>query len=390
MTGGRLPITLQPGVLRWARERAELDPDELARKVHVKPQRVMEWERSGSITIPQTRRLAGATYTPLGYLYLPEPPDESLPIADFRTIGDGPLRRPSPALLDTVYAMQQRQLWMRDEMVIEYEAPPLSFVGEFAITDEPSKVADAIRDTLGLDNNWASQRSNWENAQRFLRNRIESIGVLLVINGVVGNNTSRKLNVDEFRGFALVDEYAPLIFINNADYKPAQMFTLAHELAHIFVGETGLSNFENFQPSAHTTEQFCNLTAAEFLVPESDLKAFWPIANRSADRYGAIARHFKVSRIVAARRILDLDFIDMATFFAFYNEYTEKEWRSREQAEGGGNFWNTQRWRIGIRFAGMVVRAVKEGRMTYKEAYSLTGLRGETFDNMPDKLELGV
>ena len=383
-------ITLQPGILRWTRERAQLNAEDLARKVQVKPERVLAWERSGEITMAQAQRLARATYTAFGCLFLSEPPDESLPIADFRTMGDEQPQQPSPNLLDTVYAMQRRQDWMRDELMLEYEDPPLPFVGKFTLTDKPQEVAAAIRETLSLDNDWASQHSNWEDAQRSLRDRVESIGVLLVINGVVGNNTHRKLDTEEFRGFALVDEYAPLIFINNADYKPAQMFTLIHELAHIFVAETGLSNFEKLHPSHHATEHFCNITAAEFLIPENDLLAFWPTASRAADSFKAVASHFKVSTIVAARRTLDLEIIDSDTYFKYYDEFTNQEWRSTQQTQNGGDFWNTQRWRIGTRFAGMVIRAVKEERMTYKEAYSLTGLKGGTFENMAEKLGLEI
>ena len=380
-------VEVQPELLRWARERSGREAEYLRKRFP----KLDAWE--GGTALPTFRQLADfarTTYTPIGYMFLQEPPDDNLPIADLRTIGDEPLRRPSPNLLDTVYAMQRRQAWMRDELIIEYETPPLSFVGRFQFTDEPVIVAEAIRETLGLELGWASRNPNWESAQRFLRDRIESIGVLLFINGILGNNTHRKLDAEEFRGFALVDEYAPLLFINNADYKTAQMFTIAHELVHIFVGETGVSHFENFQPSAHAIEQFCNRAAAEFLVPERELHDYWDRVPRTSTRYSSIAHHFKVSSVVAARRALDLDLIGRDEFFAFYNEHGAKERNRWQQTQGGGDFWNTQRWRIGPRFAAAVIRAVKEDRLTYKEAYSLTDLRGDTFDNLPDRMGIEV
>ena len=383
-------ITLQPGVLRWARERADLNSEELARKVQVKPERVLDWERSGEITMSQAQRLARATHTAFGYLFLSEPPDESLPIADFRTVGDEPLRRPSPNLLDTVYAMQRRQAWMRDEMIIEYESQPLPFVGTYSLTDDPQEVAGAMRDALDIADGWASSVQSWSDALRHLRDKVEDAGILVVFNGVVGNNTSRKLDRDEFQGFALVDEYAPLIFVNNSDFKTAQMFTLAHELAHIFVGETGLSHFQDMQPADNDTERFCDRTAAEFLVPERELRPLWEDAASAHNPYQFIARHFKVSVIVAARRALDAEIIDKSGFMDFYAEYANEEWRSSQEKRGGGNFWSNQIWRVGPRFATAVVRAVKEGRLTYREAYSLTDLIGETFEDMPAKLELSL
>ena len=377
-------ITLQPEVLLWARERAGLSPEQLAKKMKVKPERVSEWEITGKISIAQADRLAERTYTPLGYLYLSKPPEEPLPIRDFRTPGDVPLRRPSPNLLDTIYQMQRRQDWMRDDL-IESGADPLPFVGTYSLVDGYMEVAAAMRAALGLADGWAEERSSWSDALRFLRNKLDENGVLVVFNGVVGNSTRRKLDRTEFQGFALVDEYAPLVFVNSADYIAAQMFTLAHEVAHLFAGATGLTLFDRLLPADHETERFCNQVAAEFLVPQEELEGSWPAVQGLDNPYQAIARKFKVSAIVAARRALDLDLIDRDSFFAFYRD-------NRQQGEGGrftgegGNFWNIQRWRIGPRFAGAVARAAGEGRLLYREAYSLTGLKGDTFDQIPEKL----
>ena len=386
MSSRRLQIMLQPDVLRWARERTRVSRDELAQKLQVSPERVLEWERSGRISIAQADKLARRTHTPLGFLYLAEPPEDHLPIPDFRTRSDDKPSRPSPDLLETVETMLRRQAWMRDEL-IEDEAETLDFVGAYGIDAPPRQVAVAMRDALQLAYNWASQVSTWTDALTVLRNQAEDAGVLVVFNGIVGNNTQRKLDPDEFQGFALVDEYSPLIFVNGADFKAAQMFTFAHELAHLFVGETGVSIFKKFQPAPHAIERFCDQTAAEFLVPMDDLNNFWPTAKRANDRYQAIARHFKVSSLVAARRTLDLDLIDKNEFFRFYEEYQHTERDSRQQRKAkGGDFWNTQKWRIGPRFGTAVIRAVKEGRLLYREAYTLTGLKGDTFEEMPKKM----
>ena len=390
MAGQSLQITLQPGVLRWARERASLSAEKLAAKLQVKPERVLAWELSGDITMAQSRKLAGATHTPHGYLFLSEPPDESLPIADFRTRGGAERELPSPNLLDTVYAMQRRQEWMRGELITNYEELPLPFVGAFSVTDEPAEVAREMRYALDIAEGWGASVPTWSAALRHLRDKSEDAGVLVVFNGVVGNNTHRKLDEEEFQGFALADEYAPLIFVNNADFKAAQMFTLAHELAHILVGETGVSHFEDMQPMDNATEVFCDKTAAEFLVPESEFRSYWNEMRQTGDPYSSAARQFKVSSIVVARRALDLDLIRRSSFFEFYNEYKDNEWRSSQQSERGGNFWLNQVWRVGPRFGAAVVRALKEGRLTHKEAYSLTGLRGDTFENLPERMGIQI
>ena len=383
MSSRRLQITLQPDVLRWARERAKLQPEELAKKMGVKRhERVLEWERDGVISVAQVDKLAKCTYTPLGFLYSKEPPDDRLPIADFRTREGTP--PPSPDLLDTVYLMQRRQGWMRDEL-IEDGAEPLDFVGAYGLDSQPRHVASAMREALQLPNGWAQAEGTKSDALRRLRSRFDAAGVLVCFNGVVGNNTHRKLNRNEFQGFALADEYAPLIFVNNADFRAAQIFTLAHELAHLFIAKTGVSTLEALQPSPDDTEKFCDKAAAEFLVPAEELRAFWSRSGTN-NPLQAVATKFKVSSIVAARRALDLKLISADTFFNFYRA-NAKEWDGNQPREDdGGNFWNTQKWRIGPRFATAIVRAVKEERMLYREAYNLTGLWGDTFEDMPEKL----
>ena len=384
MSSRRLQITLQPDVLRWARERAKLQPEELAKKMGVKRhERVLEWERDGVISVAQVDKLAKCTYTALGFLYSKEPPDDRLPIADFRSREGTP--PPSPDLLDTVYLMQRRQAWMRDELIKD-GVEPLDFVGAYGLDSQPRYVASAMREALQLTDGWAETHNTWSDALRLFQNRLDVAGVLVCFNGVVGNNTRRKLAPNEFQGFALADEYAPLVFVNSADFKAAQMFTLAHELAHLFIAKSGVSTFQDLLPDSDDTEQFCDKVAAEFLVPAEELRTFWSHAGQTNNPHQAIAGRFKVSSVIAARRALDLNLINTDMFFNIYKQ-SANEWLVNQQSEtGGGNFWNTQKWRVGPRFAAAIARAVKEGRLLYREAYNLTGLRGDTFENMPEKL----
>lgn len=384
MTTQRETLQLRPAVLRWARERADLTTEELARKVKLKAERVNEWETSGEISMAWAERLAAATHSPLGFLFLSFPPDEPLPITDFRTRAGQTPRRVSVDLLETVQTMQQRSAWLRDEL-IDTGAVPLPLIRAYRRGVSTVDAADAMRSALGLAPDWAAEARSWSDAIGLLRDRAEAAGVMVVFNGVVGNDTSRRLDPDEFQGFALVDEYAPLVFVNNADYKAAQMFTVVHELAHLFVGQEGVSRSESLFPSDHEVEILCNRIAAEFLVPEGELRAFWPRVSGRVDRFQEIARHFRVSRIVAARRAFDLGLLDRRTFFDFYAGNKTQGNRNAPDSEGG-NFWHTQRWRIGVRFAGAVVRALEAGRLSHREAYSLTGLKGDAFDNMPSKL----
>ena len=388
MTGKGFLINLKPRVLQWARERNGISQEELAKKMRVKPVVVSHWESSGDIKNTHLDKLADCTHTPLGQLFLDEPLEDNLPIPDFRIRQRDSLSHPSPNLLETVYLMQRRQLWMRDEL-IEAGAKPLEFVGSCKLDFTPTQIAEVMRKTLQLQEEWASHESTWTDALRSLRNHAEQSGVLVVFNGVVGNNTHRKLDRNEFLGFALVDEYAPVVFVNGADHKAAQMFTLAHELAHIFVGKTGVTRHMRLRPTNHDTEQVCDKAAAEFLVPGGKIKDFWNIGAPVDDLCRSIASKFKVSLLVAARRALDQDLITQDAFLDFYDAYRMKEWQDTQQSESdGGNFWFTQRWRLGREFGSAIVRAVKEGRLSYREAYRLTGLSGKSFKKMPTKMDL--
>lgn len=383
-------LSLTPKVLRWARERAGLDQSTLAKKVIGKPtaERVKQWEQTGVLTFAQVKKLAHATHTPEGFLYLNEPPDDRLPIPDFRTVGDERVRRPSPDLLDTINMMQRRQTWMRDFLIEEAESQ-LEFVGSATLNSNPQKVAHTMRETLGVAGGWANEESTWTDALMHLRRKIETAGILIVINGVVGNNNHRKLDPNEFRGFVLSDAYAPLVFINGADFKAAQMFTIAHEVAHLWINREGVSNLEAMQPPPIRVEQWCNEVAAEFLVPVAELSEAWEHAKHSKEPYQTLAARFKVSTIVAARRVLDLGLISKKPFFEFYDNYQKDERRKKEAKKNkGGDFWSTQSVRVGQRFGTAVVRAAKEGRLQYHEAYQLTGLTGKTFDRFAENLGL--
>jgi Zn-dependent peptidase ImmA (M78 family) len=376
-------VDVSTSVLRWALSRSE-NIDTINRRLP----KIREWlsgERKP--TMRQLEDLARATYTPLGYFFLSEPPLEQLPAPYFRTITDFPLHALSPNLIETVQTMMQRQAWMRDYL-IEQGQEALPFVGSSSIEDDPRTVAYEMRIALGLQDGWAADIPNWTRALRELQNRIESIGIILVVNGIVANNTKRKLNPDEFRGFVIVDDYAPLAFVNGADGKAAQMFTLGHELAHLWLGSSAIFDLRELQPASEKLERVSNMIAAEFLVPEDKLREIWFSTYREPEVYQTLARHFKVSELVVARRTLDLGFIKKEEFLDFYHKYKAKE-RSVPQSKKGGNFYATQNLRVGRYFAKTIKSAVEEGKLMYHDAYQLTGLYGKTFERFVETLELG-
>ncbi len=374
---------IKPELLRWACERSRIDKTEL----DVRFPQLRAWvQGEKQPTFRQLEIFARTTHTPIGFLFLPEAPEEKLPLRDFRTTA-GESSRPSADLLDTVYAMQRRQQWLRQER-IDSDAGTVDVVGSARLIDDPVAIGQEMRRMLGFENGWASRVSSWESAVSELRQAIERIGITVVINGVVGNNTSRKLDVREFRGFAVIDAHAPLIFVNGADSKSAQMFTLAHELAHVWLGSEGegVSGFDGIFPGSGRIETFCDQAAAEFLVPAREMKEKWKEVRGASDPFVQAARFFKVSPVVAGRRAMDLRLVNRETFFQFYRDYTGQQQQREKGAGGGGDFYNNQNTRIGKPFALSVIHAALEGRLSFKEAYALTDLHGGAFQEYARRL----
>jgi Zn-dependent peptidase ImmA (M78 family) len=368
-------VAVKESILRWAVERSKRSPDAFLPKFpHLR-----DWEEGIAMpTLHQLEQLATATHTPLGYFFLEKPPTEALPIPHFRTLVEETPNDPSPDLLETVYSMQRRQDWMREFLIAESHAP-LPFVGRAKPSDSPEVLARTLRTILGFADGWAVTAPNWAAALRKLQHASEQAGILVAVSGIVGNNTRRKLDPAEFRGFVLVDDYAPLVFLNGADGKAAQMFTLAHELAHVLFGSSAAFDLRQMAPAQGGIERACNRLAAEFLVPAEQLRVAWLQTRSQDDPWQFLARQFKVSEIVAARRALDLKLIGHETFREFYETYIRME---RKKPKGdGGDFYLTQSSRLGGLFGTTVARAVREGRLLYTEAYELTGMRGKTFDN---------
>jgi Zn-dependent peptidase ImmA (M78 family) len=371
-------VVVKPELLRWAIDRSGLPTDVLLARFP----KLEEWKTGErKPTFRQLEQFARTTMTPFGTLFLNTPPREDLPVPDFRTKNDQPLKRYSPNLLDTIQTMQQRQAWLR-EWLSEEGARPLDFVGTANPTINFKSLAQHIRQRLDLDADWAERLGSWEDALQALRKAIERIGIVVFSNGVVGLNNRRQLDPDEFRGFVLCDPLAPVVFINDADTKSARIFTLAHELVHVWLGKDGVFNLDRMMPAQEDTERYCNRVAAEFLIPAYKLTERWEEACSLEKPFHAIARWFKVSPVVAARRALDLQLITKPQFFLFY-EQDRQEWLRHKaddrKTSSGGNFYATQNVRLGRRFSAAIVRAAREGRILYQDAFRLTGMKGETF-----------
>ena len=378
---------LQPTVLRWARLRAGLSEADLADKIGVSKFAVAAWEANGSLEIKFIERFAAATKTPLGFLFLAEPPKESLPVSDFRTVNAKRPAIPSRRLLSIIYQCQRRQDWYR-QYLISNGARPLPFVGKFTPDAPIEQVAKEISATIKLGPEYNQDSEKWEDAMRRSIESIEDAGILINKVGFAENYTHNKLSVKEFRGFALSDAFAPLIFVNGADAPAAQMFTMAHEIVHIWLGESGVSNLNQTYSGAYKIEQFCNSVAAEILVPDDALKGAWKAGASAKNEVSRLAKRFRVSRIVMARRAKDANRISDAVYKSFYR--TEVKAASKEK-NGGGNFYYAKPYEASRRLSVALIRDARNGRTMFREAMDLLGIASNaTFQKYAEHLKISL
>ena len=382
MSSKTVRVPVNPLMLRWARERAAQDLNALEKTF---PD-IAAWERGDKQpTLKQLERFARKTHVPFGYLFLDAPPDEPLPIPDFRTM-HGVSRRPSPNLLDTIYICQQRQEWYRNYLQT-LGAEALPFVGSATLNDEPIQVAADIRERLQFDLEERRKMSSWTEALRRFVNQVEGAGVLVMSSGIVGSNTHRKLDPQEFRGFALVDDLAPVVFINAADTKAAQMFTLAHELAHVWLGESGVSDVQVSAFPNEKVEKWCNQVAAELLVPATALAQIYQSGEDLRHELDRLARYFKVSTLVILRRIYESGALSRGAFWQAYEDELAHLRQFERRGAGGGDFYRTLNTRVSKSFAMAIVTSTLEGQTLFRDAYQMLGIRThETFSQFAQRL----
>jgi len=372
-------------VLRWAAQRARLNNSDLAARFHKWP---LWLSGKAQPTLKQLEDFARLTHTAIGYFFLPEPPALALPVPDFRTMRDEALAEPSSDLLDTLYLCQQRQDWYRNHARMN-ALPALPFVGSASVQQAPEAVAHSLRSTLGLSITARRQLPTWTDALRQLIAKAEDAGVMVMVSSVVGSNSHRKLDVGEFRGFALADGLAPLIFMNGADSKAAQMFTLAHELAHVWLGATGVSDTQAGQVPEQQTERWCNHVAAELLMPIEELRAAHKRNVPIPDEIQRLAREFKVSTLVALRRLFDAGYINRAALWQHYRDEQERLRTLKERSSTGGDFYRSLGARTSKRFARAIVSSTLEGLTSFPDAFRMLGMR-KTATFYEAARELGV
>ncbi len=364
---------ITPRLLRWARNRSGLSVPALAWRLHVEPEVIRAWENDRSQEKPdflQAQKLAQILHVPFGYLFLSNPPSEKPPIPDLRTVANRPYKSLTPDFIEVLNDALRKQEWYREFRKSEGEEK-LAFIGRHAKTANDDLIATDIADTLGINDKLRNKVANWEEFLTELIDRCESQNILVIRNSVVKKDNTRALSVEEFRGFVITDDFAPLIFLNGEDSKAAQIFTLVHELAHLWLGESGISNsyLASKAPSLEI-EQRCNRIAAQVLVPREAFNIQWGFggdSERIERKVGRVCKRFRVSGLVALRRAYDLEKIPWNEYVRLYRLY-EKRYAKKGR---GGSFYALIGSRSSKRLMGTLLSSVIEGKITYRDGAAL-------------------
>lgn len=375
-------------ILTWARERFSLSRGTLALAMKVKIETITDWEEGTiSPTFRQAQSLANKLSIPLGYLFLKEPPRLEPQIADLRTIQSEHRSHFSPDFEEVLNDCLRKQNWYREQLQ-EEGIRNLKFIGRFSIKDEIQAVASNIRTELGLTAEFRNSCTNWEDFLVKFIEKVEGKGILVLRNGVVKNSTRRKLSLNEFRGFVLSDLLAPLIFINNNDSNAAKIFTLAHELAHLWIGESGVTNINpGIKTRLHqpAIEKFCNHVAAEILVPELAFINQWNDRAKLNENLTNLSKVFRVSPLVILIRAKTYSKIDSDTF---YDTYPLLSARRELKESGSGNAFNTFPVRNSKKFTRTLLTSTLEGKTLHRDAANLLGVKIPTLHSLANHMEI--
>jgi len=322
-------------ILSWAINRSQLPVDALAHKMGKTQEVIEQWENENSQpTFNQAKKLADQLRIPFGYFFLPSPPIEELEIPDLRTIGDNMVRTPSPDLRDIVKQVLLKQQWFKEYLVDQGE-PELKFVGSLNVKSNIKEAAKLVRSLIKVN---PPSNGNYQQYFSTLVDAIEGIGILVMRAGIVGNNTRRKLSVEEFRGFAISDKIVPIIFINSSDAPSARLFTLIHEFAHILIGSSGISGVSTREERQE--ELFCNQVAAEFLAPQEIFLNRWDKNITIDENISSLSIYLHISVIATARKALTEKLISEEQYWRIHNDEKNKYIKQNADSSGGDFYAN--------------------------------------------------
>ena len=377
-------VNIQPAIISWAL--SQTSEEKLGTKL---VENIKHWlDGTKSPTFNQIEDFSKKSHIPLGYFFLQTPPVEQISLLEYRTLESIELANPSRDLMDTIHEMEEVQDWMVNYRK-EWNYDTISVVGSLKGITDINVIADTIRNDLGLTVEWYKECMNSSDAFNKVRGLLEECGIIVMMNGIVGINTHRALDVNEFRAFAMVSEWAPLIFINGADSAGGRLFSLFHEIVHLWLGENDLYNDRRYSANGiKPIEVTCNAVTGELMVPKTAFLENWN-NNTNDDTHEKIkelARMFRCSGSVIARRALDNKKINQNVYNKVIADAIEAYIQAKKEKSSGGDYYRVARSKLDGVFVRALCESVNSGRTSFTEAYRLTNTTSKTFSEVASGL----
>jgi len=380
-------IDVKPEILQWVQNNTgTVLNDTWIEKIN-------KWlNNDGKPTVNQLKELSRKAQIPFGYFFLDNVPNEDLPLLKFRTVNNVDIDRPSRNLIDVIHSMEIKQNWVSDYRK-QNDYPTSIFSNGYKLIENldcmnEEQIAEKIMNSLDLKLGWNTELKN-RKSFNLLRSKLDQVGVVVMYSGIVGSNTHRALSQSEFRAFALDDKYAPLIFINSNDSYNAMLFSLVHELIHIWYGTSELYNDDfknNYQVLNPKSEQDINHISESIIFPKNLFLDRWKRQEVTGiDRIKSVAKYFDASPLSTGIRAHRLRLISQDDVKRLKTELNQEYQRNkRHQKEiGGGNYYATKAAQIDSAFAMEVERGVNSGNLGFNSAFELLGVKNSTaFDRL--------
>lgn len=374
---------VNPQILKWARESAGLSLEEAAKKLNMvdrnktpNVEKLLALEKGvAEPTRPTLKKMAKIFHRPLLAFYLSKPPQKGDRGQDFRTLPDGASASEDHFLDALLRNVQARQQLLKDALEDdEGGETKVKIIASANVLAGEEVLAESIREWLTFYPEEFYSQGSPNDAFSFLRDRVEGCGVfVLLISNLGSYHTS--IGVDVFRGFAIADPVAPFIVINDQDSKSAWSFTLLHEIAHLWLGQTGVSS----RIGEIEIERFCNNVASRILLPPSEFEKFPVSAAQDfvalAESVNSFAEARNLSRTMVSYRLYvegkisrDLWAKLRGEFFQLWQKSKNERKTAQRNQEGGPSYYTVKKHRVGSALVGLVSRMVRDGILTTSRA----------------------
>lgn len=379
-----MEVKINGAILKWARECVNLSIEEAVLKTKLKSltnDDLLQFENGEKFPkINVAKNLAKIYGINLAVLYMPRIPKNIQPkINDFRQITNKLSRNAVLLIRKLVY----HQEWLK-EYLVSNGYKELDFVGMISIKNT------SVKETVKIIENKLNVQVNYNKDSKFnfneIKKSLENKNIFVSIANSHNGNVKSRVEVQEIRGFAIADKIVPFIFINSSDSDNAKLFTLIHELVHILIGETGISNIYS-NDTKNKVEVYCNKVASELLIPDKIFIKYWEEYKEDniENKILKLSKQFPSSQLAIIVKARSLKYIEEDIFNNFFDEFSNKKIIKNNNKKGRADYYKTMDKLNTKKFANYVLEAFHDNEITLRDVYDLLSVKSNNLKKYIDR-----